>query len=142
MAYWRLYYHFVWGTKDRLPLITPGIEARLHDLIAERCRHEKGRVLAVNGIADHVHVIAAVPPTIPLALFVQRVKGASAFFISQEGDAPFKWQTGYGVFSVGPQGLKRAIDYVKRQKEHHASGQLIKALELFSEDDEGPPEPA
>lgn len=141
MAYWRLYYHVVWTTKNRLPLITPRIEARLHDLIAGRCRHEKGRVYAVNGMEEHIHVVVSIPPTVLITSFIQKVKGSSSHFIGAELGMPFKWQPGYGIFSVGPQGLKMVTEYVKRQKEHHASGNLFRALEFSTNKDNGPQDP-
>ena len=138
MAYWRLYYHIVWATTNRLPLITPRIEGRLYELITARCVHEKGHLYAVNGMADHVHVVVSIPPTILIANFIQRIKGSSSHFINVEFGAPFKWQTGYGIFSVGPHGLKTVSEYVNRQKEHHAAGTLIESLEHTTNEEDGP----
>jgi REP element-mobilizing transposase RayT len=55
MAYWRLFYHFVWSTKLRRPLIVEAIEASLHNVIAAKAKEVGGMVHAVGGIEDHVH---------------------------------------------------------------------------------------
>jgi putative transposase len=138
MPYSRLYYHFVWTTIQRLPLITADIENVMHDLIISKARFERGVVYAVNGMADHIHLVVALPPTVVLARFIKNVKGSSSRFIGEKIDAPFQWQPGYGVFTVGPQGLKTVTDYVNRQKEHHASGTLIQSLEFSTDEDDGP----
>jgi putative transposase len=138
MPYSRLYYHFVWTTRLRLPLINPGIEELVHDLIISRAKLERGIVYAVNGTEDHVHLVVALPPTVVIAKFVKNVKGGSSRFIGETIHAPFRWQEGYGVFTIGSQGLKMVTEYVKRQKERHASGDLIDSLEYSADEDDGP----
>lgn len=141
MPYSHLYYHFVWTTKLRLPLINPTIEGMVHNLIASRAKLERGVVYAVNGMEDHVHLVVSLPPTVALAKFVKNVKGGSSRFIGETIKAPFRWQDGYGVFTVGPRGLDTVIEYVKNQKAHHAAGTLIKSLEYSADEEDGPDNP-
>ena len=138
MSYWQLYYHMVWATHQREPLLTKYIQPRIYGLIAEQCKKDGGFAFAVNGIDDHVHVIAAMPPSVALSDVVSRIKGVSSRFVSAEFDMPFAWQRGYGIFSVSKSSLDGAIDYVKRQKEHHAKGTTFAQLERFTSENEGP----
>ena len=46
----------------------------------------------------------------------------------------FGWQAGYGVFSFGSKQLNDAVNYVKRQKEHHAAGTIIHSLENIDDE--------
>ncbi len=87
---------------------------------------------------DHVHVVAAVPPAVTLPDFVKHLKGGSSRFAHLEFGSPFEWQAGYGIFSISERNLKVAIEYVQRQKAHHAAGTAIARLERTSENDEGP----
>jgi putative transposase len=131
MAYWRLFYHFIWGTKGRAPLITAEFESDLHNVIAAKAKNLGGLVHAVGGVADHVHLAVSVPPSIALAQFVGQVKGNSSHFVNQHItlSTPFYWQTEYGVVSFGGKQLDMVVKYVHNQATHHQTGTIMKFLE-------------
>jgi len=141
MALWRLYYHFVWTTKERQPLIVPEIEALLYGYIIGKA-HSLGVIIhAIGGIEDHIHIIASVPPKMSLADFVRFVKGASAYHINRlhdEVEPNFAWQRGYGVFSLGSKQLPDAVAYVLNQKSHHRENSVLAPLEECAKADDGP----
>lgn len=85
-------------------------------------------------------MVVAIPPSIPVASFVGKVKGAAStrFNKSEISPARFQWQGEYGAFSFDAKRLPNFISYVKKQKEHHASGTLIPALERTSGENVGP----
>ena len=132
MSLWRLYYHLVWATKYRLPLIQPEWEADLYGYMIGKADYLGCIVHAINGTEDHVHLVASIPPTIAIADFAKQIKGSSSHYrnqaIATSGER-FQWQVGYGVFSLGSQQLDRAVAYVKNQKQHHAQNRLWRALE-------------
>ena len=141
MALWRLYYHFVWSTKGRLPMITPEIEQELYGYIIGKADALECITHAIGGIEDHIHLIESVPPKLAVAEFVQKIKGSSSHHVNYgmpEAATKLYWQRGYGVFSLGAKNLERAIAYVCNQKEHHRKQQIIAALERDSEEDDGP----
>jgi putative transposase len=138
MPYWRLYYHIVWGTRLREPLITPEIEQTLYPMLSAKMAEKRAWVFAVGGIADHVHMVAAIPPSVSIAEFVKFVKGATSYSVSAVFDVPFHWQRGYGVFSLNRGNLKTVIEYVKRQKQHHRESTTIADLERVELEDCGP----
>lgn len=137
MPYWRTYYHLIWTTKNREPLITPEVERRLYAYLLCKAAEIDVRVYAINGWCDHVHMVVSVPPSLSVADTVKRLKGASSYDLGTQG-VVFEWQRGYGVLTMGEKQLPIAEEYVQRQKSHHASGTLINALEHCSELDEGP----
>jgi putative transposase len=139
MAYWELFYHLVWTTHQRLPLLTPEIEPFVHRLLAVKCSELEGYAFAVNGMMDHVHVVAAIPPKASVASFVGALKGSSSRFVGLKYKVDFQWQSGYGAFSFSGKGLEAAVDYVRRQKEHHETGGLVTRLERVSDENAGPP---
>ena len=129
MPRWRLFYHLVWSTDGRRPLINPSIEAAAHrELrgIADRCGI---LVHAIGGIEDHIHVVVSIPPKLPVADAVQRLKGSSSHALRAEFGDTFKWQNEYSVDSFSERHLPTVIAYVKNQRQHHQHHTLIASIE-------------
>ncbi len=132
MPYTRLYYHLVWGTKKRLPLIEARWEEDLFAYLKRKAAEWDCRVLAINGWSDHVHLIIQMPAMVSVAEAVQKLKGAS----SHQFPALF-WQRGYGALTVSERNLEAAVAYVRRQKEHHAQQTAITRFERCDDEAEG-----
>ncbi len=141
MAYWRLFYHFVWTTKKREPWLTPDIEPNLYRFLHAEASKMYVPLFIIGGVQDHVHVLAAVRPAVSPAEFVKQLKGSSSRFISLEFKRPFEWQEGYGVFSVSERGVPQVAEYIKCQKQHHAGRTLVDEWEQTHEWNLGPPAP-
>jgi REP element-mobilizing transposase RayT len=132
MPYWRLFYHFVWATKQRAPLITPQTEMMIFEQIRTKALGLGATVFAINGTPDHVHLVASVPPKLALATFVGQVKGITSTRTNQQqgiNDLRLTWQEGYGVFSFDGKRLPYVIAYVDNQKVHHRQQSTIPILE-------------
>ena len=126
MPRFRLFYHFVWATKLRLPLITDENREAIFGSIVAETKLLGGVVHAINGMPDHIHVVATIPPGIALAKYVNEVKGASSHLANHlattRSDQSFRWQDTYGVTSVSESHVSTVVRYVKNQKKHHAPG--------------------
>jgi len=131
MPYWQLFYHIIWATKQREPIITPDIEKVVYGLLYRKAVGLEATVFALNGVADHIHMVAAVPPKIAVATFIGQVKGVvSARFNKEGGDhVSLYWQDEYGVFSFDGKRLPNYVAYVEKQKEHHVNQTTIAILE-------------
>ena len=131
MPYWQLFYHIVWSTKDRLPLLTPEVEAVIYGFLRSKAIGLGATLFALNGTVDHVHMVTAIAPAIAVAKFIGQVKGVASTKFNKSGQSanPFFWQEEYGVFSFDGKRLPNYIAYVERQKEHHAQGTTISILE-------------
>ncbi len=139
MPFWRAYYHLIWATKNREPLITPGIERQLYAHLIHVAADLGSYVYALDGWTDHVHMVAAVPPHLAISTFIKRLKGASSHGINLSGNNDyFAWQRGYGALTLGQRQLQDAVEYVRRQKQHHRDVTTISWLERIAEVDEGP----
>ena len=141
MALWRLYYHLVWATKERQPLINSDREDELYRYIIAKADDIRCIVHGIGGVEDHIHLVVSIPPTLAIADFVKRIKGSSAHFMNQALSAfldKFGWQEGYSVFSLGGKQLEQAVDYVKNQKAHHSNGTVIASLEQATNQDDSP----
>jgi len=134
MPYCQLFYHLVWATRGREPLLTAEIEPIIYGFLRGKAVQLGAQVFALNGIEDHVHMVVSVPPSIAIATFVGQVKATAAtrFNKTRTDHPPFFWQQEYGVFSLDSKRLPRLVDYVLEQKEHHRRGTVIPILERSS----------
>jgi putative transposase len=135
-VYWELFYHFVWRTRDSMPLLTPRVEPLAHKYLIHRALRTAGALVhAVGGIEDHVHMAVSLPPTLEIAKWIGDLKGACAHEINHGpcGRGALAWQTGYGVVSFGKGDLPWVVDYIQRQREHHAAGRMVERLERITE---------
>ena len=73
-TYSSLNYHIVFSTKLRAPTIEPDFQEALHAYIGGTIRGLGGSALGVGGVADHVHVLAALRPVHCIADVVLKVK--------------------------------------------------------------------
>jgi len=126
-----LHYHFVWATRERVPIIVPEAEAKIYELIRGKAAGLGASVFALNGMSDHIHLVAAVPPKLAVADFIGQVKGATSARYNQTGrlETPLYWQDEYGVFSFDGKRLPNYVAYVENQKRHHAEGEILRILE-------------
>ncbi len=127
----QIYLHFVWGTWDRLPLITDK-ENQIYKAMLEKCKTLGATVIAIGGMPDHVHLLVRFPSTIAVADFVMEVKGSTSHLVTHRINSEefFKWQGAYAVFSMSERDVPRIKSYIQHQKEHHSSDQLDPILEL------------
>jgi len=135
MPYWKLHYHFVWSTKNRLPLIDSTLEPELYRAIAAKVKDMEGFVHAIGGVEDHVHLAVSIPPKVAPAKFVGDVKGNSSHYVNHiiKPEFDFYWQDEYGVLSFGEKNLSAIVRYIHNQKKHHADRTLIAAMEWMDE---------
>ncbi len=117
------YLHLVWATYQREPLLIGDVENLIYASIRAEARHMHCTILALGGIADHVHLAVQPPSALGPSQVVQQIKGASSRFAGSKGIA-FKWQAGYGGFTLSRPHLKAAIPYIENQKRHHATNKI------------------
>ena len=73
-TYTNLYYHEVFSTKNRLPLIKPQIESRVWAYIGGVARAHQLSALRVGGIEDHIHALVMAPAKLSPSQIVQYIK--------------------------------------------------------------------
>lgn len=113
-------------------MITEAIETKLYSYLRNRIVKTKGAIFhAIGGIADHIHIVVTIKPTIRIDEWLGRLKGSS----SHEMGKSVAWQHGYGVVSFGTKALPWVVNYVLNQKEHHRRGDIYERLETIEADD-------
>ena len=126
-----IYFHFIWSTQDGNPLITKDIERPVYRCIVSQVHKLGCEVLAINGVADHIHMVVKVRSTVPVSILIKQAKGVSARFINDhfQINYKFRWQSGYGAFTISRWDLPMIINNVNKQKFHHREQGLIEELE-------------
>ncbi len=126
----RLFYHFIWTTKNREFLIDDEIEKILFRCIPTKIKRLNGICHQIGITQDHIHLAASVPPVISLSYFVKSIKGNSSHLINNTFlNQYFNWQKGYGVISFDEKLLPTVKKYIANQKQHHKDNDLNALLE-------------
>ena len=120
-TYSNLLYHVIFSTKGRLPLISASRKEDLYKYIGGIVRNERGTLVELGGMPDHVHLVLRCKTDTSIADIVRHIKGGSSKWLNERlGNADkFGWQTGYGVFSVSESQLSHVIGYIRNQESHH-----------------------
>ena len=144
MSYWRLFYHLVWATKRREPMIDAEREALLRRSFQATCTKHGARCHAVGFMPDHVHLAVSIPPKVAISAFVAEVKGSGTHALNHHPESSarglFGWQAEFGVLSFSESSLPSVTTYVRSQAEHHTHGPLYPGLERIDRRD-APDEP-
>jgi putative transposase len=127
----QLVFHFNWATRNREPMLTPNVEARLIPYIAGKCGELGYELHAANGALDHLHVLVSLTPSVLIADVAKNLKGASSHYINNVSGLKetLYWQDGYGVVSVRKSEMPGITRYIEKQKERHKLGTLVEELE-------------
>ncbi len=118
----KLHVQVVFAVKHRNALILPSWEERLHKYITGIVQKNGQKMLAINGMPDHIHIFIGMKPECRISDLVREIKKSSNTFIN-EGKftkQKFYWQEGYGAFTYSQSQIDRVVKYIMRQKEHHS----------------------
>ena len=120
-TYTQLYIHLVFVVKYRAAVILPEWENQLYKYITGIVQNNGHKMLAINGVEDHVHLFIGLNPKQSISDLMRLVKGDSSEFINKQKftKTMFRWQEGYGAFSNSNSQIDNVIKYVKNQKERH-----------------------
>ena len=120
-TYSQLYIQTVFAVRNRTPLIQACWEDNLYKYITGIIQQKGQKLLAINGMPDHIHIFLGMKPSCCLSGLVREIKKSSNQFIKRNGfiQTPFHWQEGFGAFSYGQSQLGSVISYIGNQKNHH-----------------------
>jgi REP element-mobilizing transposase RayT len=120
-TYSQIYIQVVFAVKYRESLILPEWEEELYKYITGIVQNKEQKMLAINGMPDHIHFLIGMKPSCNLSDLVREVKKSSNAFIKEKRFTPFnfQWQEGFGAFSYSHSSLDNVIGYIMKQKEHH-----------------------
>lgn len=117
----QIYIQIVFAVQGRESLIFQDWEEELYKYITGIVQNKEQKMLAINGMPDHIHFLIGMKPSCCLSDLVREIKKSSNKFINEKRFSKFRfqWQEGYGAFSYSHSALDNVIAYIQRQKEHH-----------------------
>jgi putative transposase len=95
--------HLIFSTKDRDPVLAPGVRTKLHGYLATVARNTGCEAYRVGGMADHVHLAIRLSRTVAISELVEELKTSSSRWLKVQALelSGFCWQRGYACFSGG-----------------------------------------
>jgi putative transposase len=120
-TYSQIYIQIIFAVKGRESLIKPEWEDRLYKYMTGIVQNKGQKMLAINGMPNHIHFVIGMKPTCCLSDLVREVKKSSNEFVNEHKFSKFRfsWQEGFGAFSYSHSQLDDVISYIMNQKEHH-----------------------
>lgn len=117
----QIYIQIIFAVKGRQSLIHAAWEEELYKYITGIITNKGQKLLAINGMPDHIHIFIGMRPACCLSDLVREIKKSSNDFVKEKKFTKFyfQWQDGYGAFSYSHSSLDNVIRYIGNQKEHH-----------------------
>ncbi len=120
-TYSQIHIHTVFAVQDRQSLIHKEWQEDLYQYISGIVRHNNHKMLQINGMPDHIHILIGMRPQQSLSDLMKLVKGKSSEWVNQKklSKHRFSWQAGYGAFSYAKSQVPKVIRYIQNQELHH-----------------------
>jgi putative transposase len=132
-TYSQIYIQTIFAVKGRGSLIDKEWEERLYKYITGIVQNKEQKMLAINGMPDHIHFLIGMQPACCLSDLIREIKKSSNEFKKDERFCKFhfNWQEGYGAFSYSHSQLDKVIAYIMNQKAHHQRKSFKQEYEDF-----------
>jgi putative transposase len=120
-TYTQIHLQLVFAVQYRVSLIHATWKDELYKYMTGIVQEHKHKMIIVNGMPDHIHMLIGMRPIQSLSDLMQDIKGSSSAWINNRKftKGRFQWQEGYGALSYSKRELPVIIDYIKNQEEHH-----------------------
>jgi len=117
----QIYIQTVFAVSGRLSLITPHFKDDLYKYITSIVTKQDQKLIRINGMPDHLHILIGLKPAKALADLVRDIKSDSSEWVIKKNLArgKFGWQESYGAFSYGHSQLDQIVQYIVNQEKHH-----------------------
>ena len=132
-SYTQIHLQLIFAVKYRQAIIKNSWKDELYKYISGIIQNNKHKLLIINGVEDHIHILVGYRPHQSLSELMQDIKGHSSKWINEKNLTlkHFEWQGGYGAFSYCHSHLQRVINYIKNQEEHHAKVKFLDEYKAF-----------
>ena len=122
-TYTQIHIHFVFAVKYRNGVISKNWNEKLYQYITRIIQNNNHKLLCINGMPDHIHILIGLRPSQPISDLMKDVKQSSSKWINQNKftTTKFECQEGYGAFSYSKSQIGKVVSYIKNQETHHAT---------------------
>jgi len=137
-TYTQIYIHIVFTVKGRQNLIRKEWKESLYKYICGIIKADGQKLIVINSMPDHVHILIGLTPDIALSDLVRDIRANSSRFINEQQwiQGRFQWQEGFGAFSCSHLQLENVITYIQNQEKHHARKTFMKEYLRLLDDSE------
>lgn len=120
-TYSQIYIQVVFAVSGRENLLLPEHKEEVNRYITGIVSRQGQKLIAINGMPDHVHILVGLRPEMALSALVREIKASSSKFINGKRwvRGRFRWQEGFGAFSYSQSQLETVVRYIRNQEEHH-----------------------
>ena len=120
-TYTQIYIQIVFAVEGRQNLIDPIHNDELQKYITGIVTAQRQKLIAINNMPDHAHILIGQRPDSTLSELVGDIKSGSTNFINRKRwvRGRFNWQEGFGAFSYSHSQLSTVIRYIQNQQTHH-----------------------
>ena len=120
-TYTQIYLQLVFAVQDRGSLIQSDWKDELYKYITGIVQNNKHKLIAINGMPNHLHVFVGYKPHQLIPDLLQDIKGSSSGWINSRNlvKGKFRWQEGYGAFSYSHSHIDNVVKYIMNQEKHH-----------------------
>ncbi len=117
----QIYLQFVFAVQDRISLIRSEWKDELYKYITGIVQNNNHKLIAINGMSNHIHVFVGYKPHQLIPELLQDIKGGSSTWINKKvfRRGKFGWQAGYAAFSYSHSQIDSVVKYIMNQEEHH-----------------------
>jgi REP element-mobilizing transposase RayT len=121
-TYTQLYIQTVFAVQGRQSLIAKDHKIEIYKYMTDVIQKQNHKVMAINGMGDHIHILIGLSPDVALSNLVKDVKIASTNLINDKRwvRGRFSWQKGFGAFSYSRSQVPAVAKYIENQEQHHA----------------------
>jgi len=120
-TYTQLYVHVIFAVKGRANLLLPKWKENLYRYITGIVTNKNQKLMVINGVSDHIHILIGLKPDINLSDLIRDIKSNTSKWINENKyvAGKFEWQNGFGAFSVGYSQIETLLNYIINQESHH-----------------------
>jgi len=131
----QIHIHAIFAVQNRDCIISTHWQDHLYKYIAGIIGKHNHKLLAINGMPDHLHILFGMRASQSLSELMQDIKGSSSKWINENRfiKSRFSWQEGYGAFSYSKSQLPQVIKYIEQQEKHHAKKTFSEEYKSFLE---------
>jgi REP element-mobilizing transposase RayT len=132
-TYTQIYIQTVFTVQNRISLIRPEWQLELFKYISGIVLNNGHKLIAINGMPDHLHLFIGMKPNQSLSDLMQDVKGDSSKWIHEKGfvKGRFEWQAGFGGFSYSISQIDAVVKYINNQVNHHKTKSFVEEYKDF-----------
>jgi len=133
MSFIKVYVHFVWSTKKRIPFLTDNIRFRVFNHIRENAKDKNIYIDFINGYVDNVHCLVSLNDDLSIGKIAQLIKGESSYWINENKltEEKFSWQDEYLAVAVDDSKINIVRNYISKQEEHHRKHSFANEYDKF-----------